>query len=114
MHLWGFDPNTISLVNLHLSCHIRQLSQIPIDIFLRIQFHKFEYLQILKAFLKGTYINVYQTWSDRKLLFLARRLKKEKIFDQVFVNAHGFTVVRKKDQKGKGSKKNQWNFPLSV
>ena len=49
---------------------------------------------------KSTFINIYQTWADRKIFFVARNLKKkEHIFDQVFVNPQGYTVVRKTGSK---------------
>ena len=62
----------------------------------------------MKAFLKATFINVYQSWADRKIFYVARKLKKtEQIFDQVFVNNQGFTVVRKKGSKQRKVVKNR-------
>ena len=52
-------------------------------------------------------MNVYQSWTNRKLFFLARSMRKNKIFDQVYVNHQGFTVVRRTGEKQRKTIKNR-------
>ena len=50
---------------------------------------------------------MYQSWTNRKLFFLARSMRKNKIFDQVYVNHQGFTVVRRTGGKQRKTIKNR-------
>ena len=48
---------------------------------------------------KGTYINIHQRQSDRKLLYIARKLREDGLVDKFRVNDYGLTVVWKDDRK---------------